>query len=63
MLITIVGKCQWQDCEEDATHMARNESLQKVALYCYEHAREAAGWYIAEYMVECPNCHCMLGVG
>ena len=69
MLITIVGLCDWVDCEEDATQIAcgrnsrrGNDGHPRSGLYCQAHAIEVADEDSPEYINECPNCGCLSGV-
>lgn len=52
-------KCEYEGCEKEANTLA-GDSL-GVKNYCEGHADAAVRY--AEYVVCCPNCGCMLGVG
>ncbi len=70
MIITIVGQCHWEDCEEAATHIACGRSHMwrgeqghpSPSNYCESHAEQVANEGVPEYKSECPNCSCQFGV-
>ncbi len=61
MIIEITGKCQYEGCKRNATHIA-SDRRKIVRLYCETHADWVADDDIPEYVVNCPNCGCRFGV-
>ncbi len=68
MITKIEGKCQYEDCDMDATYMAKGRSDHSggghptINVYCYTHATIVADEQNPEYIDNCPNCGCMFGV-
>jgi len=66
--INKTSKCEYPKCEEKATTLAAyveqgySGNAEKVGRFCAEHAELVAGHRSPEYVVECPNCQCLLGV-
>ena len=58
------AKCQFPECTDPATQLARGyDKFPQVGAYCADHAGQVAKDGHPEYEVECPNCHCLFGVG
>jgi hypothetical protein len=63
--------CHFEGCARPASHIAQGlpdwdddpPAWPAPAAYCEPHAREVAGEGRSEYLVDCPNCGCLFGVG
>lgn len=69
MITEIKGKCQYPDCEQDATTIAAgreswrgSEPELPVGVYCDVHAEVAAEQGSPEYTHTCVNCGCRQGI-
>jgi hypothetical protein len=62
MIIKVEGKCQFEECEKPATHLASGRMHNGVACYCEAHAETVADERNPEYVAYCPNCNCMFGI-
>jgi len=60
MIKKLRKKCQWENCQEEATCIAANRN--KIGCYCYKHGYNIAKEHKPEYLTECPNCDCIFGV-
>jgi len=68
-IIKIEGKCQYEECDKPATHIASGRKTydhkgghSEPNFYCEEHAEVVTEERFPEYVVNCPNCGCMFGV-
>lgn len=72
MITEIKGTCQWEGCDQPATHIACGRNCgwpefrvqhPEPGCFCKAHAWEVAEEGSPEYRVFCPNCDCLLGTG
>ena len=55
--------CQFEECENRATHIAIGKTKYKtIGVYCEAHAYAVADEGNPEYTEICPNCGCFFGV-
>jgi hypothetical protein len=68
------ARCSFAGCTAPATHIACGRGYgdredrtamypPAPAAYCEGHARQVAGEHVARFLVDCPNCGCLFGVG
>ena len=70
MITEIKGKCQYEECDKEATHIASgrakywepSEGNPEPGCYCSKHATDVSNEGHPEYDVDCPNCGCLFGV-
>lgn len=68
MITEITGKCSYERCNEQATHIACGREYftdtphHNTDCYCFLHACMVAKENSPEYTVDCPNCGCAFGV-
>lgn len=68
--IKVVGKCQYEGCEQPAKHLACGRTPwdefvsyhPRPACYCKTHADVVSDEHNPEYCEICPNCVCHFGV-
>ena len=61
MITEMTDKCQWLECEDEATTIAQDREAHTLGCYCEQHALEVAERGNPEYTAECPNCFCLFG--
>ena len=70
IIVQVVGKCSFEDCESDATQIASGRADDEnperghptPAVYCDTHGDMVADEQFPEYHDTCPNCGCRFGV-
>lgn len=70
MITKIEGKCQYEGCDQPATHIAcgrksydpESPHHENAGVYCEPHANDVSGERWPEYTADCPNCGCVSGV-
>jgi len=58
----IEGKCQFDECDNDATSMEVSRDTGTVGVYCDYHAELIQEQGCSEYHLVCPNCNCGIRV-
>jgi len=62
MITKITGKCQYDECKQEALYKVFNKKENKVGLYCDYHEESIKCQNNAEYSICCPNCGCSISV-
>ena len=71
MVTAIEGQCQYEGCDQPATHIACGRvsyvegfpQHPEPACYCKAHADVVSDERYPEYTAACPNCGCLFGNG
>lgn len=58
----LTEKCQYQKCKEKATDIVYDRKKDIVKCYCKNHTHQIVMKDVPQYIENCPNCNCVMGI-